>query len=552
MGRTVLICCNVYPPDFIGGAELIAHSQAKELQRAGFEVAVFTGDIRETGKRHSLRREEYEGLPVYRVRLTAEDFDPQSVNFTHRAVEEHFKAVLKKIAPDIVHFHNLVGLSVGLIHIAKKQGMKTVLTLHDYWGFCFKNTLLKNNNEPCRDFTRCSECREVIPCQDNRNIPMRMRQDFIAMQLEEIDAFISPSQYLADQYVVAGLPREKIQVIWNGVAVEKFSKIAKVPDPDHIRFTFIGYFGTHKGIHILLDALGYLEHAQDIAINLIGGGELFSWYADKAREKKLDGVKFWGKIQNIEEAYAHTDVLVLPSIWPENQPVTITEAMAAHIPVIASDCGGIPELIENGKTGFLFAPGNAMDLAAKMDAFVHHPGKMQLFGDAGYNKIKNFTIQTQVQKIIDLYNRTMGKRSTDTHHPPLIVCHGNRVDPACAAAIGLSSKTVIPRNILFLMSDWLADDQIREGALLWIVDECEDISALHSCLRYALPLLVPEKKKEFKTICEKLHGCMVYQDCLDAGEVINYLLQHEQAWRMMIQNGTKARNLFPKKTRLKQ
>ena len=110
-------------------------------------------------------------------------------------------------------------------------------------------------------------------------------------------------------------------------------------------------------------------------------------------------VKFWGKIPNIEEAYAHTDVFVLPSIWPENQPVTITEAMAAHIPVIASDCGGIPELIENGKTGFLFAPGNAMDLAAKMDELIHHPGKMQLFGDAGYHKIKNFTITLRCKRL---------------------------------------------------------------------------------------------------------------------------------------------------------
>ncbi len=547
MGKKILICCNVYPPGFVGGAELIAHSQAKELMCTGFDVTVFTGDISEIGKRHSLRREEYEGLPVYRVRLTAEDFDPRCENFTHKEVEEHFRTVLKKISPEIVHFHNLVGLSVGLIHIAKKQGIKTVLTLHDYWGFCFKNTLLKNNDELCRDFTRCPGCREVIPGQDNRNIPMRMRQDFIAMQLEEIDAFISPSQYLADQYVIAGLPREKIQVIWNGVDVEKFSKVAKVPDPDHIRFTFIGYFGTHKGIDILLDALEYLGHTQDFAINLIGDGELFSWYADKSREKKLEVVKFWGKIPNIEEAYAHTDVFVLPSIWPENQPVTITEAMSAGIPVIASDCGGIPELIENGKTGFLFAPGNSMDLAAKMDELIHNPGEMKLFGDAGYNKIKNFTIQTQVQKIIDLYNRIPGKRSNDAPRPPLIVCHGKRVDPACAAAIGLSSKNVIPRNILFLMFDWLSDDQIRDGALLWIVNECEDISALHSCLRYALPLLVPEKKKEFQTICEKLHGCMLYRDCLDAGDVINFIVQNEKEWRMMMKNGTKARDFFPKK-----
>ena len=107
MGRKILICCNAYPPDFIGGAELIAHSQAKELKRAGFDVTVFTGDIREIGKRHSLRREEYEGLPVYRVRLTAEDFNPEFVNFTHREVEEHFRTILKKI-------HRILSISIIL------------------------------------------------------------------------------------------------------------------------------------------------------------------------------------------------------------------------------------------------------------------------------------------------------------------------------------------------------------------------------------------------------------------------------------------------------
>jgi glycosyltransferase involved in cell wall biosynthesis len=421
MGKKILICCNAYPPNFIGGAELIAHSQAKELKNQGYDVTIFAGDIHEPGKkdlpqrilrrirdwgrRHTLRREDYEGLPVYRVYLTDEDFAPRFVNFTHEEVEGHFRTILKKVSPDIVHFHNIIGLSVGLIHIAKRQGIKTVLTFHDHWGFCFKNTLLKNENEICRDFTDCAGCMEVTPDQENRDIPLRMRQDFITLQFEEIDAFISPSQYLADIYVHAGLPREKFQVIANGIDVEKFYHIKKMPDPDHIRFTFIGYFGAHKGIHILLDALQYLDNKQKLLINLVGDGELFTRYFHEVHDKKLDIVKFWGRIRNIEDAYAQTDVFILPSIWPENQPVSITEAMSAGIPVIASHAGGIPELVEHGKTGFLFEPGDARDLAMKMNEFTRHPEKMKILGDAAYNKIKNYRINQQVQKIIELYNR---------------------------------------------------------------------------------------------------------------------------------------------------
>ncbi|MGB9177011.1 MAG: glycosyltransferase family 4 protein [Methanoregula sp.] len=556
MGKKILICCNAYPPNFIGGAELIAHYQAKELKNRGYDVTIFTGDIsdwgkrhflrriprriRDWGKRHSLRREDYEGLPVYRVYLTNEDYAPQFVNFIHKKVEEHFRTILKKVSPDIVHFHNIVGLSVGLIHIAKKQGIKTVLTLHDHWGFCFKNTLLKNNNEICRDFTQCTGCMEVIPDQDNRDIPLRMRQDFIAMQLEEIDAFISPSQYLADRYVHAGFPREKFHVILNGIDVEKFSHIKKMPDPDHIRFTFIGYFGTHKGIHVLLDALQYLDNKQKLVINLVGDGVLFAQHYHEVHDKKIDIVKFWGRIKNIEDAYAQTDVFILPSIWPENLPVSITEAMSAGIPVIASQVGGIPELVENEKTGFLFEPGNARDLAMKMNEFIHHPEKTKIFGDAAYNKIKNCNIKLQVQKIIELYNQIPETRSEISRAHAIIVCHGKHVDPMCADTLKIFPKNFSSRKILFILSDWLYEDQLKTGALFWIVDECEELAAVHFGLRYKLPLLVPAKKQELKNFCERVNCGLVYQDCRNAGYAILSILNNEKERMTMIENGENA------------
>ena len=68
-------------------------------------------------------------------------------------------------------------------------------------------------------------------------------------------------------------------------------------------------------------------------------------------------------------------MLILPSIWPENQPVSITEAMACSLPVIAARMGGIPELVEDEKTGYLFEAGNPKDLALKMSAFLADPFK---------------------------------------------------------------------------------------------------------------------------------------------------------------------------------
>jgi len=546
MGKKVLICCNAYPPNFIGGAELIAHYQAKHLQGQGYNVIVFTGDTREQGKRHSLRREDYEGLPVYRVHLTYEDYDPKFSNFSHKDIEGYFKTILKKFLPDIVHFHNLIGLSVGLIHIAKQQRIKTVLTLHDHWGFCFKNTIIKNNNEICKDFTQCTECMAVIPDENNRNIPMRMRQDFIAMQLEDIDAYISPSQYLAEAYVHAGIPQEKMHIIWNGINVGKFSCIKKVPDPDHIRFTFIGYFGKHKGIHILLDALQYIRTKEKIILNLIGDGELFNQYQNEVTDKNMQGiVKFWGKISNIEDAYAKTDVLILPSIWPENQPVSITEAMAAGIPVIASNGGGIPELIEPGKTGFFFEMGDARDLANKMDEFIENPEKIIVFGVNAFEKIKSNTLENQVQKIIDVYNQIQEKGRVVSDNNTIIVCHGKHVEPMCADTLKRFAKKIGSRTIRFILSDWLNEERIKTGAIFWIVDEREELSAMNLGLCSNLPLLVPEKIQEFKKLCIQYNCGLFYRDSIDAGYAIQYLLDNEKKRVMMIKNGLKARVSIP-------
>ncbi len=545
MKKKILICCNAYPPNFIGGAELIAHYQARQLQDLGYEVIIFTGDVGEVGKRHSLRREDYEGLQVYRVRLTYKDYDPKYVNFSHEDVEKHFKMVLKKFSPDVVHFHNIIGLSVGLIHLAKKRGIKTVLTLHDHWGFCFKNTLIKNNNEICKDFTRCSECMAVIPDENNRNIPMRMRQDFIKMQLEDIDAFISPSQYLAQEYIHAGIPQEKMHIIWNGIDVGKFSRIKKVPDPNHIRFSFIGYFGKHKGIDIIINALQYLENKQKLTINLIGDGNLFTHHNNEINGKKLnDIVKFWGRIKNIEEAYAQTDVFILPSIWPENHPVSITEAMSAKIPVIASDIGGIPELVEHGKTGFLFEKGDARDLAKKMNEFIKSPEKIQIFGENAFDKIKIDTLENQVKKIIDVYNKIPEGRKEIADNSKIIVCHGKHVDSICAAALKIFSKKFESRKISFILSDWLYFDQLKTGEIFWIVDENEGLSEGYFGLRYDLPLLVPEKMQELKNLCVKYDCGLFYQNSLEAGYALQYLLDNEKERIKIIKNGVKTRS-FP-------
>lgn len=538
MGKKIAVCCNLYPPYFVGGAELIAHAQAKVLHDLGHRVVVFTGDIQTRHERHSLRREDYDGLPVYRVCLTSEDYQQDRIHFFHKKVEDHFRTFLDEFLPDIVHFHNLIGLSVGLIHIARQKGIRTVLTLHDHWGFCYKNTILKNNGEICQDYSRCKDCMPFVSDAGGIGVPISMRQDFISLQFQDVDALISPSTYLARAYVRAGVPESKFHVVWNGVDALRFARILKTENRRQVRFTFIGYFGRHKGIHVLLDALPYLGDAGRYRINLVGEGEVLEECKKKVRQMRLNGsVKFWGKIQNIEDAYRETDVLILPSVWPENQPVTITEAMAAKIPVIASRLGGIPELVEDGHTGYLFEAGNARDLARKMLEFLSHPDLIPRFGNAGYHKIAPCTLQNQVETLLSIYNAPASEHAEPSGNEVLVACAGRRIDPHCLQAMSAVSRNSPDSIYRFVMGDWLQTDHYRRVKVLWVVDPDADLNAVSVGLMNKVPLLVPEKNGVLMKACISGNCGLYYRDALDAEACLDYLAENERDRQVLGDNG---------------
>lgn len=390
----------------MGGAELIAHYQAKLLKQRGNAIIVLAGEKSSRAERYSLRQDDYEGLPVFRTCLRPQDYQLDKVNFFHSRIERHFTTLLEAFSPDVVHMHNISGLSAGIIDAAKRRGIKTVLTLHDHWGFCYKNTLMKRGSEICRDYTRCAECLPFVSDEAGRQIPIRMRQDFLKLQLSSVDAFISPSLYMAEAYLRAGVPLDKLHVIWNGVDLARFSSVTKKSSHGTVRFTYIGYFGVHKGVDLVVDALHLLPRSCKVSMNLVGEGDLTDHIRGRVRATGLGSiVKFWGRLEHarIEEVFEETDVLILPSIWPENQPVSITEAMAARTPVIASAIGGIPELVIDGHNGYLFQPGSAQDLARKMREFVANPDNLASFGENGFKRIRNKSFEKQLEKICRVY-----------------------------------------------------------------------------------------------------------------------------------------------------
>lgn len=431
----LLIVSNAYPPAFHGGAELVAHAQAKALIRRGHDVSVFAG---------GLGPSEFEGVRTERIVSAGDIYDAR--------VEARFAQILADGRPDVVHFHNLVGLSTGIIGQAKRAGVKTVLTVHDAWGFCQRQTMLRPDGSFCDDTSRCDECRAFLMDATGRPVPIRVRNDFLREQLDELDAIVSPSQYLAGAYRAAGFPADRLHVIGNGVDFERFAGLVKVPS-EETRFTFIGYLGEHKGVAVLLDAVRRLPADSGLVVNFVGDGALL----ERVRAEAGKTIVVWGKTphERIGEVLARTDVLVAPSIWPENQSGVILEAMASAIPVVATRLGGNVELIDDGRTGVLVPPRSAAALARSMQDLARRPERAFELGQAARAALEGFTFDNQVRLLLDLYREP----SRPIARTPLVLCDARRF-PAS-----------LPEGRRIVPADWYGHGVPEHARSLWVVDE---------------------------------------------------------------------------------
>ncbi|URV25519.1 glycosyltransferase family 4 protein [Burkholderia gladioli] len=515
----ILICSNVYPPKFIGGAELIAHQQAIMLKRAGHDVEVFCGDIREGYPRHSLRTDELDGITIHRNRLTGDDFQTDLLSFNHPEIEKNFENVIARFKPDVVHGHNLIGLSTRILQIARDAKALCVVTLHDHWGYCLRNTAILDDGRICEDFTACTRCHGPLDDGRNRNIPLRLRQGHFEIVFDSVDAFISPSVNLARSYLKAGFPAEKMHVNWNGVDYQRFSSITPTPS-SAVRFTFVGYFGKHKGATTLLDALALVKNRANIHVNLVGEGEQRAEYERHvANSGSEDLVTFWGKIPNEQMAtvYENTDVLILPSIWPENQPVSITEAMCSAIPVIASRIGGMPELVKDGVTGLTFEPGNASDLAHCMERMASSPELRTLLGINAQETMRLNTFETQVSRLVHIY-KFPSARPARHSAAARILCVGDRFNDVFAAVVE-ATREFLPRETrpIFTHQDWITQPQFKEFALVWVAGVEEDLSKImrHN-IDAKVPVILPKMKLKSLPNGHRLPIWFAYEDAAEA------------------------------------
>ena len=410
----VLYVSNNYPPEIIGGAELIAHRHLKCLFDQGFDCEVFSGCLTQNMPAFNLRSEKYQGIKVSRVSLGQEQTSWEYENFRNKKLNNIFEKSLLESKPDIVHFHNLPGLSVDFIEIAKSKKIPTVLTVHDHWGFCHRQTLTKPNGELCKDISKCYECQSYFFDNHNMRQSILERNKYVQSKINLVDVIISPSQYLANQYCLAGCASNNVEVISYGVNLADYCPLKnQTLIKKNTRFGIASYLGKHKGVDKVLDAISMLPKGLDVKFLFAGKGPL-----EKDIKEFINShyngayVEFVGWIppENTPKFLQSLDIFIAASQWPENQPLSIMEAMASGVAVIATDCGGVPEIVRHGFNGLIVPMGDVCALATAFQLYTNDPKLAKLHGQAGQRFMSQQSIQKTILSLYHLYKKLISSR----------------------------------------------------------------------------------------------------------------------------------------------
>jgi glycosyltransferase involved in cell wall biosynthesis len=221
-----------------------------------------------------------------------------------------------------------------------------------------------------------------------------------------VNVFVTPSQFLQDKLAEYGFEAE---VIHQPGIVDAQSFSPRYESSNY--FVFFGRLVRIKGIHTLLEAMQWVNSPAQLYV--VGEGELEESLKTYAEQRGLSNVSFLGyldtpKLIPVIQGAAFT---VLPSECYENYPMTALESFACGTPVIGSRTGGIPEIVKDGHNGLLFEPGNARQLAQKIQYLLDNPDLTITMGRNGRQQVETVNNpQTHYEDIMAIYERLMLRR----------------------------------------------------------------------------------------------------------------------------------------------
>jgi len=348
--RRVLSVNIFYSPRSFGGATIVAEEINKILHQVEhIEIYVFTTLPPEMAPVYNVRRYETDdGICVFGMGLPAY-IDGKS-QFENPDVLDAFENVLDVVEPDLVHIHCIQGIGVSVTDLCLARGIEYIVTLHDAWWICERQFTINHKGDYCGqeiiDKKICSHC------VDHPDL-IFYRQSRLKSVLENTSLLLTPSQFFADFYIKNGFPADKFVVNKNGIL--KPADAQKYKSDRFLTFGYVGGNSKIKGVHLIKKAFADLS---DLNIKLVivdntltlGFSSFPSNFFDPVRSVEI--VPAYTQ-KNMDDFFSKIDVLLFPTQWKESFGLTVREALARNVWVIATDAGGVAEDIIHGENGFI-------------------------------------------------------------------------------------------------------------------------------------------------------------------------------------------------------
>lgn len=330
----------------------------------------------------------------------------------NRSSSHELKRLLRTHQPQIVHFHNTFPLiSPAAYWAARAEGTAVVQTLHNF-RLCCVNAVLFRDGRVCEDCLG-----KLIPwpgvlhkCYRNNlgasgaTAIMIATHRLLGTWHEAVDAYIALSEFSRRKLIQGGLPADKIVVKPNFV----------YPDPGFGEGNggfalFVGRLSQEKGIKTLLAAWRCLRH--DIPLKIVGDGPMAQYVREAAAADSRIEWLGYKPLDIVHRMLGEAGVLLLPSRCYENFPRVAVEAFAKGTPVIASRLGAMAEIVEDGRTGLHFEPGDADDCAAKVARLLTQPFELARMRQAARATFaKHFVAEANHDALMTIYQRAIGVR----------------------------------------------------------------------------------------------------------------------------------------------
>jgi glycosyltransferase involved in cell wall biosynthesis len=432
-----------YPPRYNTGTEIYAHRMAVTLRRRGHDVRVFAHEpdvTRDTAL--DVNDDTVDDVPVTRLTVF-EGLAPNHAlhDFYDVFVGKIFGEWLDRTQPDVVHVFHLMGLGLSLVEEAAARRIPVFVQLMDFWFLCPTVQLLRRDGSLCSgpDTPICIDCLapdnygyqalRMFSKRDGfvetsapdpsftdlshadvglRRAALHGRTDFIRSVLDRAAGLVAPSRFLKGLFLSHGYRDTHMMHVPYGVD-PPFGELRPLPvnGEGTVTFGFFGSVNPQKGLEVLVSAFRQYRHD---AFRLVVRGNMthFPKYAKRVRAfADIDPrITFRGPYGHGElaEALSSIDVLVVPSVWYENTPFVVLEAFSAGRPVIASDLGGLSELVRDGHNGRTFRAGDPGALMNVLRDFQEDPGLLTRLA-GGIERVR--TLEENAEDFVGLWESAL-------------------------------------------------------------------------------------------------------------------------------------------------